>query len=53
MSKSPVVITTFYGNEFDKVVLSKASLQRCFEQKVFWNYVANLQENIQTEVWFQ
>ena len=53
MPRSPVVITTFYGNEFDKVVLSKASLQRCFEQKVFWNYVANLQENILTEVWFQ
>ena len=53
MCGSPVVITTFYANEFDKVVLSKASLQRCFEQKVFWNYVANLQENILTEVWFQ
>ena len=27
--------------------------QRCFWEKVFWKYAANLQENTQAEVWFQ
>ena len=30
-----------------------AARQRCSYEKVFWKYVANLQENTHAEVWFQ
>ena len=32
--------------------ISEVSLQRCSLDKMCWKYVANLQENIHTEVWF-
>ena len=32
---------------------SKAAVQRCSEEKVFWKYAANLQENTHAEVSFQ
>ena len=32
---------------------SEAAIQRCSYEKVFWKYIANLQENIHTEVRFQ
>ena len=32
---------------------SEAALQRCSEEKVFWKYAANLQENTHAEMWFQ
>ena len=35
------------------LVVSEAALQRCSWEKVFWKYVANLQENTHVEVWFQ
>ena len=30
----------------------EAALQRCSQEKVFWKYTANLQENTYVEVWF-
>ena len=38
----------FFANLF-----SEAVVQRCFEEKVFWNYAANLQENTYAKVQFQ
>ena len=32
---------------------SEAATQRCFKEKVFWKYAANLQENTHAEVRFQ
>ena len=32
---------------------SEAALQMRFDQKVFWKYAANLQENAHAEEWFQ
>ena len=34
------------------LTLSEASLQRCFLEKVFWKYAANLQENTHAKVRF-
>ena len=31
----------------------EVAIQRCSLEKVFWKYVANLQENTHVEVWFQ
>ena len=31
---------------------TEAATQRCSEEKVFWKYAANLQENTQADVWF-
>ena len=31
----------------------EAALQRCFKEKVFWKYAANLQVNTHAEVWFE
>ena len=32
-------------------LLKEASLQRCSQEKVYWKYTANLQENTHGEVW--
>ena len=32
---------------------SEAATRRCSSKKMFWKYVANLQENTHAEVWFQ
>ena len=32
---------------------TEAALKRCFWEKVFWKYAANLQENTHAEVRFQ
>ena len=31
---------------------SEVALQRFFNEKLFWKYAANLQENTHAEVWF-
>ena len=31
---------------------TEAATQRCSEEKVFWKYAANLQENTQADGWF-
>ena len=33
--------------------ISGAAHQRCSEENCFWKYVASLQENTHTKVWFQ
>ena len=33
-------------------VKTEAAIQRCSLKKIFWKYVANLQENTHAEVWF-
>ena len=33
--------------------VAEAALQRCSQEKVFWKYSANLQENTHAEVRFQ
>ena len=33
--------------------MPQAAVQKCFQEKVFWKYVANLQENSHAEVWFK
>ena len=33
--------------------MTEAALQRFSQEKVFWKYAANLQENTYTEVWFR
>ena len=37
----------------NKIPLLEAAIQRCFLEKVFWKYAANLQENTHAEVRFQ
>ena len=32
---------------------AEAATQRCSQEKVFWKYAANLQENTHAELWFQ
>ena len=32
---------------------AEAAIRRCSQEKVFWKYAANLQENAHVEVWFQ
>ena len=32
---------------------AETALQDCSQEKVFWKYAANLQENTHAEVWFQ
>ena len=32
---------------------SEAATRRCFLEKVFWKYAANLQENTHAQKWFQ
>ena len=40
--------------DFDHVNFSwKVVSQRCCYEKVFWKYVANLEENTHTKVWIQ
>ena len=34
-------------------IFTEAAIQRCSEEKVFWKYAANLQENTHAKVWFQ
>ena len=34
-------------------ILKPLAVQRCSEEKLFWKYAANLQENTHAEVWFQ
>ena len=34
------------------IAKSEAATQRCSQEKVFWKYAANLQENTHAEVWF-
>ena len=47
----------YYGNNVKKLFLcyeiSEAATQRCSQEKLFWKYAANLQENTRAEVWFQ
>ena len=31
---------------------TEVAVQRCSQEKVFWKYAANLQENTHAEVWF-
>ena len=38
---------------FAKILATEAATQRCFQEKMFWKYAANLQENSHAEVWFQ
>ena len=38
---------------FAKILATEAATQRCFQEKMFWKYAANLQENSYAEVWFQ
>ena len=33
-------------------IKTEAAIQRCSLKKIFWKYVANLQENTHAEVWF-
>ena len=35
------------------VIISEAAAQMCSQEKVFWKYAANLQENTHAEVWYQ
>ena len=39
--------------QFEWKELSKAAIQRCSYEKVFWKYAANLQDNTHAEIWFQ
>ena len=40
-------------NRILKSHLTEAAVQRCFYEKIFRKYAANLQENTHAEVWFQ
>ena len=37
----------------NRITATEAAFQRCSYEKVFWKYVADLQENTHTEVRFQ
>ena len=37
----------------NRITATEAALQRCSYEKVFWKYVADLQESTHTEVRFQ
>ena len=45
----------WWFRDFDIFIMEfvEAATQRCFWEKVFWKYVANLQENSHAEVRFQ
>ena len=47
--------TNFTATDSSSIVLldSQAAVQRCSQEKVFWKYAANLQENTHAEVRFQ
>ena len=43
----------FNSEENENMAATEAAVQRCFLEKVFWKYAANLQQNTHVEVQFQ